>query len=73
MQTCTEVSQWLCTQVQQFCWLSYEANNGNPEGVGFGPKWKRLIYACISTTQLSILVNGAPTRRVLDHPCYSSR
>jgi hypothetical protein len=34
MQTCTEVSQWLCTQVQEFCLLPYEANNGNPEGVG---------------------------------------
>jgi hypothetical protein len=28
----------------------------------FGNKWRRLIYECLSTSQLSFLVNGSPTR-----------
>jgi hypothetical protein len=28
----------------------------------FGNKWRRLIYECLSTSQLSVLVNGSPTR-----------
>ena len=29
--------------------------------MGFGAKWRRWIYDCISTPMLSILVNGCPT------------
>jgi hypothetical protein len=30
--------------------------------MGLGAKWRSLIYACLFTSQLSVLINGSPTR-----------
>lgn len=30
--------------------------------MGFGYKWRKLIYGCLSSSRASVLVNGAPTR-----------
>ena len=31
------------------------------EKMGFGPKWRKWIFCCISTVRMALLVNGTPT------------
>jgi hypothetical protein len=30
--------------------------------MGFGPHWRKLIFECLSTSKLAILINGSPSR-----------
>ena len=40
-------------------------------GMGFGDEWTKWIMECVSTTSMSILVNGSPTCNLQMIPSYS--
>ncbi|KAL9660601.1 hypothetical protein QQ045_025418 [Rhodiola kirilowii] len=44
--------------------LSWEYLDSVQERMGFGAKWRKWMKECYSTAQLSILINGSPTKEI---------